>query len=261
MSHEEAIRARFSATAERLGAYGEGRVEGLRERLARFVEPAGDERVLDAGAGTGPLALALAPLVREVVGLDVVPEMLAEARRHAEGVANVSFVEGDCLALPFEAASFDLTVSSRTVHHLSRPELAIAEMVRVTRPGGRIVVVDQITSVDPLEALAHNRIERLRDPSHVRVLSDADFRTLFEANWLVLRRFEVEREERGLDAYLDLAGREGEARQAVLEEVERLLARGQRAGIELRRAEGGYALTLSVAWYLLDRPPTPTTAI
>ena len=261
MSHEDAVQARFGATAARLGELGDRRIEGLRERLRRFVEPAGTERALDAGTGTGPVALALAPLVREVVGVDLVPEMLAEARRRAEGVANVAFVLGDCLALPLDAGSFDLAVTSRTIHHLPRPELAIAELARVTRPGGRIVVVDQIASADPLEALAHNRIERLRDPSHVRVLSDADFRGLFEANQLVLRRFEVEHEERGLGEFLDLAGCEGEARQTVVAEFERLLARGERAGIELRRVPDGYALTHRVAWYLLDRRPAPTTAI
>ena len=260
MNHEDAVQARFAATATRLGELGDRRLEGLRERLRHFVEPAGTERALDAGTGTGPVALALAPLVREVVGVDLVPEMLAEARRRAQGVPNVAFVEGDCLALPIETGSFDLAVTSRTIHHLRRPELAIAELARVTRPGGRIVVVDQLASVDPLEALAHNRIERLRDPSHVRVLSDADFRGLFEANWLVLRRFELEREERDLGEFLDLAGCQGEARQAVVAEVERLLARGEHAGIELRRTPADYALTLRIAWYLLDRLPRPTTA-
>jgi len=261
MSHDDAVQARFAATAAKVGELGDRRVEAMTERLRHFAETRGDERALDVGTGTGTLAFALAPLVREVVGLDVVPEMLVEARRRALGVANVSFVEGDCLALPFEASTFDLAATARTVHHLSRPELAVAEMARVTRPGGRLLVVDQIASVDPLEALAHNRIERLRDPSHVRVLSDQDFRALFEANWLRLVRFEVEREERDLGEFLDLAACEGEARQAVLDEVESLSARGERVGIELRRAGAGYGVTLRVAWYLLDRPGIPTTAI
>jgi SAM-dependent methyltransferase len=188
--------------------------------------------------------------------------MLTHARRAVEGVQNVSFVEGDAMALSFESESFDLVTTSRTIHHLRWPEIALDEMVRVTKVGGRLIVVDQIASLDPLEALAQNRLERLRDPSHARVLSDSDFRQIFEANWLLLRRREVEREDHDLGHFLDLAGCEGEARAVVLTEVEKLVERGQRAGIELRRQGDGYAITLSIAWYLLERsrPPATTTA-
>ncbi len=123
-------------------------------------------------------------------------------------------------------------------------------------------MVDQISSADPLEGLAHNRIEHLRDPSHVRVLSDQDFRGLFDAQGLVLRRSELEREDVDLSAFLDLAGCTPEVRAAVYAEVEKLLANGQTAGIGLRHSREGYALTLTVAWYLLEKvpPPPPTTA-
>ena len=262
MTHQDLTHARFAATADRLAALGGERLEHMRDQLRRFAEPRGDERALDVGTGTGTLALALAPLVREVVGLDLVPEMLAHARRGAEGVPNVTFVEGDVAELPFESESFDLVTSSRTIHHVQWPEVAVAGLTRVARTGGRLLVVDQIASADPLEALAHNRLERLRDPAHVRVLADGDFRALFEGNGLVLRRFEVEREDVELDRFLDLAGCEGGGRAAVYAEVERLLAIGQTAGIRLRRTDAGFGLTLSVAWYLLEKTPVPrpTTA-
>jgi SAM-dependent methyltransferase len=261
MSHDEATRARFAETASRLAALAEERIGPARERLRRFVEPRGDERALDVGAGTGTLAFALAPLVREVVGVDLVPEMLEHARRAAADYPNASFVEGDALALPFADGEFDLVVTSRTLHHLLRPEIAIAEMARVARIGGRLLVTDQITSVDPLEALAHNRLEHLRDASHVRVLSDQDLRGLFDANWLVLERSEVDRETVELDGYLELAGCEGADRDAVVAEVERLLAAGRRAGVALRRSGEGYALTLSIGWYLVRRAAPPSVEL
>ena len=83
----------------------------------------------------------------------------------------------------------------------------------MTRPGGTILVVDQLAPVDPLAALELNRFERARDPSTTRVLADTDLRGLFDSNGLVLRRDEVVREPRDLDAYLDLAGCEGAERE------------------------------------------------
>jgi len=156
------------------------------------------------------LAIALAPLVREVVGLDLVPELLAEGRKRAP--ANVELIEGDATALPFDPASFDLVTTARTLHHIARPELVLAEAVRVVRPGGTLLVVDQLAPVDPIAAIELNRFERARDPSTTRVLADVDLRGLFESNNLVLRRSEIVREPRDLERYLDLAGCHGDDR-------------------------------------------------
>lgn len=210
---QDAMRERFAKTADRVAALQDARAAELEERVVRFVAPAGDERALDSGTGSGALAFALAPHIREVVGVDLVPELLDQARQRAERFPNATFVEGDATKLTFDYGSFDLAGSLRTLHHIPRPELAMAELVRVTRPGGRVLVVDQIAPVDPLAALELNRFERARDPSHVRALADVDLRGLFESNSLVLLKAEFEREPRDLDAYLDLAGCEGEARE------------------------------------------------
>jgi ubiquinone/menaquinone biosynthesis C-methylase UbiE len=185
------------------------------------------------GTGAGAFALALAPLVRQVVGVDVVPELLAQARARAP--ENVELVEADGRALPFPAASFDLVCSARTLHHTTRPERVVAEMTRVLRPGGTMLMVDQIAPVDPLAALALNRFEIARDPSTTRVLADVDLRGLFDSNDLVLLRAETEREPRDLDEYLDLAACEGDAR----EQAKAL-------------APPGY--TAELGWYLLRKP-------
>src|SRR5512133_1291844 len=150
-SNVEQVRARFGATAERVAEHAGEQVELVREQLRSFVAPRGDERALDVGTGAGTLALALAPLVREVVGVDIVPELLERARAGAP--ANVTFVEGDATNLPFETGSFDLACSRRTLHHIAHPEAAIAELARVTVPGGHVYVDDQIAPVDPLDAL------------------------------------------------------------------------------------------------------------
>jgi ubiquinone/menaquinone biosynthesis C-methylase UbiE len=198
------------AKAERFAALQAERAAALVARLEQLVTLHGDERALDVGTGTGALAFALAPRVREVVAVDADAAMVEKAR--ASAPPNVSLVEADATNLPFESGSFDLAATLRTLHHVRRPELVVAELVRVTRPGGILLVVDQIAPVDPLEAFALNRFEIERDPSTTRVLADADLRGLFDANELVLRRSEFDREPRDLDPYLDLAGCEGEAR-------------------------------------------------
>jgi SAM-dependent methyltransferase len=238
-AHADAVRARFVKTAERIAEREEARRGQLRGELARFLEPRGDERVLDSGTGAGALAFALAPLVLEVVAVDVVPELLELARRHGDEFPNVSFVEADAAGLPFESGSFDVAASLRTLHHVPRPELVVAELVRVTRPGGSVLVIDQIAPADPLAAVELNRFEGARDPSHTRALADVDLRGLFEANGLVIRRTRFEQERRDVESYLDLAGCEGVARERARALV-----------------PPGYAATLG--WYLAVRPPLGT---
>ena len=228
------MRARFAASAAEMAERQQRRAAELAGQVRAFLDLGGDERALDAGTGTGALAFALAPLVHDVVAVDVVPEVLDRARREST-YANVSFVEGDITALSFERASFDVGATMNTLHHVARPELGVAELTRVTRPGGTVLVIDQIAPNDPLAALELNRFEQARDPTHRRALADVDFRQLFEANGLVLQRTRVLREPRELESYLDRAGCHGDARERA-----RALA------------PPGYAA--DVAWYLLRRP-------
>ena len=216
-THAEATQARFSASAELMAEHEESRREELRAQIKVFLEPTGEERVLDVGAGTGGFAFAAAPLVREVVAADVVPEVLDTGREiAAKDFPNVTFVEADAAHLPFEDGSFDLAACVRTLHHVARPELVVAELVRVVGIRGKVLVVDQIAPIDPLAGFELDRFERARDPSHTRLLPDADIRSLLDANGLVLRRSEQRQEARDVDGYLDLAGCAGVARERAL---------------------------------------------
>jgi len=227
---------RFARTAARVAARQDARAAELAEHVRSFVFPRGDERALDVGTGAGALALALAPLLRSVVGVDRVPELLALARERAAALGNVDFVEADATALPFDDASFDLAGTLRTLHHVRRPELVVAELARVTRRGGRLLVVDQLAPADPLDALAVDRFERARDPGHARLLPEIDLRQLFEANRCALLREQRDVERRSLDAYLELAGCEGAAREQAL-----TLA-----------PQGPEAYTAVLGWYLVE---------
>jgi SAM-dependent methyltransferase len=212
--NDDAVRARFAANADRVAESSLRRLPALEAGIADFVQPKGDERVLDVGTGTGPLAFALAPRVREVVGIDLVPELLDRGREYAgDRYPTVELRQGDVAHLDVETGTFDLVCERAVLHHVPRPELVLAEMTRATRPGGRLLVIDQLAPFDPLDAIELDRFERARDPSHTRLLSDGDLRALFEANSLMLIRSRVNTHNRELDPYLDLAGCEGEARE------------------------------------------------
>jgi SAM-dependent methyltransferase len=224
--------SKADSKAERFAALQAERAAALAARLDELLTFTGDERALDVGTGTGAFAFALAARVKEVVGVDSDAAMVERGRHTAP--PNIELLVGDGEQLPFDSFSFDLAVTARTLHHTPRPELVIAELARVTRPGGTVLVVDQLAPVDPLAAFELNRFERARDGSTTRVLSDGDLRALFDANGLVLRSDVVDHESRNLDRYLDLAGCEGAERERV-----RSLAPAGYEGV--------------VGWYVLTR--------
>jgi ubiquinone/menaquinone biosynthesis C-methylase UbiE len=229
----DAVRKRFAETAAAIAEMQDRRAAATQEQVARLLILSGDERALDVGTGAGALALALAPLVREVVGVDVVPELLAEARKRAP--ANAEFVEADAEELPYPPGSFDVLCTARTLHHVPRPELVVAEMNRVLRPGGTMLVVDQLAPVDPLAAIELNRFETARDATTTRILADVDLRGLFDSNGLILRTAETVAEERDLESYLDLAGCHGEDRDHA-------------------RSLAPVTRTAHYGWYVLSKP-------
>jgi len=192
----------------------EERSAALRDRVHQLLAPLhGSERVLDSGCGAGAFAFAVAPLVGSVVGVDLSEDLVAAGRAIAP--PNCELTVGDSTALPFAYGSFDIVGCMRVLHHAHRPELIVSELARVTRPGGRILLVDQIGAVDPVVSAETDRFEQARDPSHTRLLPDQDIRGFLDANDLDVLTNEIVREERNLERYLDLVGLEGEERRRV----------------------------------------------
>lgn len=108
--------------------------------LVERVGPAPDERVLDIGCGTGNVAITAARRGVEVTGLDVTPSMLETAARNAElaTVEGIDWRQGDATDLPFDDDSFDVTLSALGHMYADPPTDAAAELLRMTRPGGRL---------------------------------------------------------------------------------------------------------------------------
>ncbi|MCR2799868.1 demethylmenaquinone methyltransferase [Microbacterium sp. zg-Y818] len=113
-----------------------------RVATTRAVAPRPGQRILDLAAGTGASSVALAASGAEVVAADFSPGMIAEGRRRHGSVPNLSFVEADATALPFEDDSFDAVTISFGLRNVNDPKKALAEMLRVTAPGGRLVICE-----------------------------------------------------------------------------------------------------------------------
>jgi ubiquinone/menaquinone biosynthesis C-methylase UbiE len=141
-----------------------------------WLEPlSGDMVVLDVACGAGHAAELAAPHVRQVVGIDLTRTLLelGADRLAASGITNVLLQEGNAAALPFVDASFDLVFCRTALHHMTDPEPALAEMARVCRAGGRVVVEDMTApSADVRDHF--DDLHRALDPSHTHVLVDEE---------------------------------------------------------------------------------------
>jgi SAM-dependent methyltransferase len=143
---------------------------------------------LEVACGAAHVAEQLAPLVRQVIGVDLTPALLAigAERLREHGIANVALEEGDAEALPFVDESFDVVVCRSSMHHFAHPDRAMAEMRRVTRPGGRVIITDLVVP-DGADREAYDAAHRVLDPSHIRCLTDRELRDLGGPRWTVTR--------------------------------------------------------------------------
>ncbi len=201
------------------------------------------DRWIDVACGPGLVTRAMAGRVGEAVGVDLTPAMVEVARREAaaEGLTNLTFEVGDATALDASDASFDGAVTRFSLHHIPLPGRVVAEMARVVRPGGHVVIADHMTSEDADGAAFHEEIERLRDPSHWACLTAARLIRLGEAAGLEL--VEARRHAFTLDYGEWLARGSGGPTAAPL--IERAFADRADQPAEFRRTPDGVGLELA----------------
>jgi len=207
---QDAVRDQFTRTAEIFGNSILETRAAEAESLARMVSARATDRAVDVASGTGALALAFARHVRWICGLDLTPAMLAVAQRAAREskTTNAAFAIGNAQQIPFANASLDLALTSYALHHVPDAALVITEMSRVLKRGGRVGVIDIFALEDPRSAEMHDRIERVRDPSHTRTLPRSELKSLLAANGLRILDTRVEEHPVTFDQWMHTAGRE-----------------------------------------------------
>ncbi|WP_055076713.1 class I SAM-dependent methyltransferase [Pseudanabaena sp. 'Roaring Creek'] len=179
-THQEAIVDQFTRQAIPFTQlYAHNHQESL-DLLIRMARVSDSDTVLDVACGSGIVACAFAKLADHVTGIDITPAMLEQADRLAQKISltNLSWLQGDIATLPFPDASFSLVVSRYAFHHFEQTQEVLAEMRRVCRQGGRILIAD--VALPPEKIEAYDRLEKLRDPSHTHALTLEEFPQLID---------------------------------------------------------------------------------
>ncbi len=184
---EDRARAVFTARASYYVASSSHTDPQVLSWLVELAQPQPSWRMLDVATGAGHTAFAFAPYVSEIIGIDLTPRMLAEAGKLAarQGVTNVRFVEADIHELPFDDETFDdeqfdLVTCRRAAHHFSDIQEALAEMVRMLKPQGLLLIDDRCVPEDDFVDSVMNRLDWLHDESHVREYRPSQWQAILE---------------------------------------------------------------------------------
>ena len=182
-SHEATVGSQFGVQAK---AYLNSAVHSKGpdlEALAELARTWPQARVLDMGCGGGHATYTVAPHAESVIAYDLSPEMLSVVAAAAKerGLANVTTRQGRAERLPFEDASFDLVVSRLSAHHWQDAAAGVREAARVLAPGGTFCLIDIVSPGTPLADTFLQAIELLRDVSHVRDYSRAEWEKMIAA--------------------------------------------------------------------------------
>jgi SAM-dependent methyltransferase len=255
--HHDVVRREFARQSD-----GFGHRDSLfaSRSLAEWIDAgarlAPDDLVLDAGGGAGDLSRMLADRARQFVVADLTDALRDVGRdaAAAAGARNVLFVRAALEDLPFPDRSFDVVLCRFVVHHLADPAPALAELRRVCRDDGRVVVAD-LVALDDAVAPVHNALERARDPSHTTALTESALVAAVAGAGLAAR--DVDRIDRALelDAWLERAhtspGEADAVRDALLAELD---GGGEPTGLRPGRDADG-RVTVQQRWVRIVAGP------
>lgn len=180
--HNQAIIDQFSQQAVPFSE-----LPGHSQSMQMLIELSGvssTDTVLDVACGPGLVACEFAPYANHVMGIDITPAMIEQAKEHQrdQGLTNLTWQVGDVLPLPFPDSQFSIVLTRYTFHHFLTPKAVLSEMIRVCEPGGKVVIADVVQP--PEKAEAFDQLEKLRDPSHVHALTFPEMDSIIVASGL-----------------------------------------------------------------------------
>jgi ubiquinone/menaquinone biosynthesis C-methylase UbiE len=251
-NHRDQILDQFTRQAVPFSTSPAVRDEQALRLVVEFSGAGPDDTVLDVACGPGILACAFARVVRHVTGIDLTPAMLDRARALADEqrLTNVTWQQGDVLPLPFPDGTFTIVTARFAFHHFLDPGAVLAEMRRVCATGGRVVVIDSAPAADKADAF--NRMEKFRDPSHVRAMPIEEHLALYREARLPEPRVTWYRLEGEMEGLIRRSFPNPGDDDRIREMFEASLT-DDRLGIQARREDGRIHYGYPVAVLVADR--------
>jgi ubiquinone/menaquinone biosynthesis C-methylase UbiE len=208
-----------------------------------------DDEVLDVACGPGMVACEFARHAKHVTGVDITAAMINQAQKKQlnQNLINLDWVLGEAVSLPYGDNQFSLVITRYSFHHFLSPEKALAEMTRVCKPGGRVLVADVV--VEPDKSECYDRLEILRDPSHTHALTKDEFAEIFgKSNLVECRRsgyiVDIELEAQ-LKASFPNPGDEHVIREMVMKDIGK-----NHIGINARNVDGQIHYSVPIAVFV-----------
>jgi ubiquinone/menaquinone biosynthesis C-methylase UbiE len=251
-THEQTVQTQFDPRAN---AYltsavhaGGPDLECAKSLVARAVSSSA--RALDVGCGGGHLSFALAPHVARIVALDPSPGMLAAVCKAAaaRGLSQIDTREGNAESLPFADDSFQLVATRYSAHHWTRLDTAVRELTRVLAPGGHALIIDTLAQEDSLVDTFMQSIELLRDASHVRNRSRAEWRSLLQATGLTELEHAQWPTRLEFTPWVERMGAPAD-RVAVIRSLQEGAPREVRQALQVE-ADGSFTIQTGLFWFL-----------
>ena len=198
-NHDAVVDAQFGPQAAayvQSPVHAQGADLDALEEIVRRARPA---RALDLGCGGGHVAYRMAPYTGQVTACDLAADMLAAVRETAaaRGLDNIVTEQAAAERLPFDDAAFDFVATRFSAHHWRDLDAGLSQAHRVARPGAPAIFIDAIAPGKPLQDTHLQAVELLRDPSHVRDYTLAEWlaaveRAGFDATSLSRRQIRID---------------------------------------------------------------------
>ena len=185
--------------------------------LLNMVQPNPSMVLLDVATGAGHTAIKMAPHVKHVTAVDITSEMIDHTRKLAtsKNLTNVTALLMDAESLSFSDGLFDVVTCRFAPHHFGDVQKFLSEIYRVLKPGGIFVLEDVSSPLDKEQDMFINKINKIRDPTHVRSYNPSEWKEMIKNSGLQIQSVQDFRRRYNLETWLDRAGASDDAKALV----------------------------------------------